>query len=363
MRGLIRARVLTRVLAWILARVLVPGAALGLGASGAALALGWTTTLPNGQALNIVEGSTSTRSGYFLERRYPDGVRDPQFGSGGRTFFTMGSDNSPPATLQLDAAGRILVSGAAPAADGRSAAAVLRFLPGGQADASWGQQGRSVITGASGDANAADLLPFTDGSVLVLGTIEDAQTQRAALWRLGSNGQLDPGFANAGVLLASALPQSQGMSIHQGADGTLYFALQTGRADKVWLEVHRWKTSDAAPVRIARQEFPEDWVGPALLTPRGASWVWLDASQPLTPPLELSSVAAESLWTKATVTLQSRPVEAAATSGHAALNPFSEDSRGGGGVSAITLDDLAWPGLLVVALALLGGALWWWRRE
>jgi uncharacterized delta-60 repeat protein len=339
-------------------------AALCLGVSGLACAAGWSVKLGNGQALNIVEGATATRSGYFLERRYPDGARDPQFGTAGRAFFTMGSDNSPPSALQVDAAGRILVSGAAPGTENRTAAAVLRFLPGGQVDATWGQQGRSLAMSASGDASAADVLPFVDGSVLVLGVIEDQQTQRVALWRFGSTGQLDTTFANRGVLV-SALPQSQGLSIQQSADGTVFIAVQTGSADKPWLEVHRWRTGDAGPMRIARQEFPEDWVGPAVLTPRGASWVWLDASQPLTPPLELTTVTPTSIWSSTPVALSApRPAEAASTSGHAALNPFSQDGPGGSGFAALTLDDLAWPGLLAAALAVLGGGLWWWwRRE
>ena len=338
-------------------------AALGLGASSAAWAAGWTAMLANGQALNIVEGSTSTRSGYFLERRYPDGVRDPQFGTGGRAFFTMGSDNSPPSGLQVDATGRILVTGSTSAADGRSAAALLRFMPGGQVDPSWGQQGRGVGAVAKSDASAVDVLPLADGGALLLGTVEDDQNQRVAMWRFAANGQLDAGFANAGVLVASGLPQSQGLSIQQGPDGALMIAVQAGRADKVWLELHRWKAGDSAPLRIARQEFPEDWVGPATLTRTGGRWVWIDASQPLTPPLELAATAPESLWTSTPVAFQPRPAEAtASSSGHAALNPFSESSRANDAPMVFTLDDMGWPALLAVALAVLAGAYWWARR-
>jgi Domain of unknown function (DUF5122) beta-propeller len=344
-------------------------AIVGAVTSTVAGAAGWTTTLANGQAINIVEGSTSTRSGYFLERRYPDGARDSQFGTAGRVFFTMGSDNSPPSTLQVDAAGRILVVGATPGSDGRSAAAVLRFLPGGQVDPTWGLQGRAMAQTTSGDANAVDVLAAVDGSALVLGTIDDQPSQRAALWRFGASGQLDPGFGAAGALVATALPDSQGLSIQRGTDGVLTIAVQTGRDDKLWLEVFRWKPGDASPQRFARQEFPEDWVGPAVLTPRGASWVWLDASQPLTPPLELTTVAQAAPWgagagpaAAAAVTAPRAP-ESATPSGHAALNPFGQDAAPATGFAALTLDDLVWPGLLAAALLALGGAWWWWRRE
>jgi uncharacterized delta-60 repeat protein len=334
-------------------------------ACAAAGAVGWTAPLASGQVLNIVEGSTATRSGYFLERRYRDGSRDPQFGSGGRAFFTLGSDNSPPAAIAVDAAGRILVSGAAAAGSGRSAAVVLRFLPNGQPDTSWGAQGRSLAPAPQGDASAADALTLADGNVLVIGTVEDGQTERAALWRLRSDGRLDPAFAAAGVLVAAGLPESQGLSLQQTDDGTLHLAVQAGRGDRLWLEVHRWNSGTDAPLRVARQEFPEDWVGPAVLSRRAGTWHWADASQPMTPPQEIVTVPPDSPWKSSTLTPFAQPAvaEAAPAAGHAALNPFAEGNAGDADAPALTLDDLAWPGLLVAMLAALAGAWWWWRRE
>lgn len=343
--------------------------ACGVLACGSTVAVGWTTTLPNGQAINIVEGSTATRAGFFLERRYPDGSRDVQFGSGGRVFFTMGSDNSPPTTLQTDAAGRLLVTGATPGADGRSTATVLRFLPGGQVDAAWGLQGRASAPASAGDASAVDVLPALDGSAIVLGTVEDPQSQRAALWRLLPSGQVDTAFGAAGALVATALPDSQGLSLQRGSDGALTIAVQTGRGDRAWLEVFRWRSGENAPSRIARQEFPDDWVGPAVLTPRGAGWVWLDASQPITPPLELTLVPPTLAWTDKAVpnataaAITPRPAEAASGSGHAALNPFSQDGPGASSFVDAILDDFAWPSALMLLLIALGGAWWWARRE
>jgi uncharacterized delta-60 repeat protein len=329
----------------------------------AAHAAGWTAALPNGQALSIVEGATATASGYYLERRFGAGIRDPQFGNGGRTFFTMGSDNSPPAALQVDAAGRILVSGAADTGSGRNAAAVLRFLPNGQVDTGWGQQGRSLIAAPRGNASAADALPLADGQVLIIGTIDDEQNERAALWRFTQGGQLDTSFGTAGLVLAAALPQSQGLSLQQSEDGTLHIALEAGRGDKTWLEVHRWKPGAAGPVRFARQEFPEEWVGPPVLLRRGEIWVWTDASQPLTPPLQLVAAAPESVWTPATGAAPAPRGESASPAGHAAVNPFNEAAGANAASTPITLEELAWPGLLLTILALLAAAFWWWWRR
>ncbi len=329
----------------------------------AAEGAGWTAKLSNGQELTIVEGATATTSGYFLERRYGAGIRDPQFGSGGRSFFTMGNDNSPPATVQVDTAGRILVSGSTEAANGRSAAVVLRFLPSGQLDPGWGQQGRSVIEAPRGNAVGVDSLALAEGKVLVIGTIEDDPNERAALWRLGENGLLDTTFGTAGLMLAAALPQSQGVSLQQSTDGTLHIALQTGRGDRTWLEVHRWTANAARPVRFARQEFPDEWVGPPVLVQRGESWIWTDASQPLTQPLPLVAAPGESVWTVPTTVAAATRVDTASPAGHAAVNPFNEPGAGSAAPTAITLDDLTWPGALLAILALLGAATWWWWRN
>ncbi len=328
-----------------------------------AQAAGWTATLPNGQVLNLVEGATTTASGYYLERRFGAGIRDPQFGSGGRTFFTLGSDNNPPATLQVDSAGRILVSGSAEVGNGRSAAIVLRFLANGQADPTWGQQGRGQIEAQRGNASASDTLALADGQVLVLGVVEDDQDERAALWRLTDTGQLDAAFGNAGLLLATALPQSSGVSLQQSEDGTLHIALQVGRGDKTWLEVHRWGAGAPGPVRASRQEFPDDWVGPPVLARRGQGWVWSDASQPMTLPMELVAAAPESVWAATTVPAPAPRGDSNAPAGHAAVNPFNEAAGANPAPNAITIDDLAWPGLLLGTLAAFAGAFWWWWRR
>ena len=329
----------------------------------ASLAAGWTAALPNGQALNIVEGATATASGYFLERRYGAGNRDPQFGNAGRTFFTLGSDNSPPASLQVDAAGRILISGTADVGNGRNSLVVLRFLPSGQVDASWGQQGRSLVDAPRGNASATDTLALADGQVFVIGTIDDEQSEHAALWRFTERGQLDSAFGAGGLMHAVRLPQSQGLAILQDVDGTLHLALQAGRGDKTWLEVHRWKAGAAGPVRVASQEFPDEWVGPPALLRRGDSWVWTDTSQPLTPPLELVAAAAESMWTASAGAAPPLRAESTTPAGHAAVNPFNESLGSTSGATTISLDDLAWPGMLLSILALLAGALWWWWRR
>jgi uncharacterized delta-60 repeat protein len=345
------ARIMTRAFAVVLC---------WLGCGGA-LGAGWTASLPNGQSLNIVERSTSTRSGYFLERRYPDGARDRQFGEGGRAFLSMANENGAPTALQVDALGRILVAGMTPTSDGRSAAAVLRLLPGGQPDTTWGQAGQVSAVPQGANATVADVLPLSGGKVLVIGTIDDAQTQRVALWRFSENGQLDVDFAANGMLLPDSLPQSQGLSIQQVADGTLHIAVQTRQAGKVWLEMHRWGIGDVAPQRVARQEFPDQWVGPAVLKRGGATWFWFDGAQPEISEVKVRAVAPDSPWKD--VSERIVPEVAGPRTGHAVLNPFVATSRDVGDDASILGEGLFARVWVAAAFAMIGGVLWWSRRR
>jgi hypothetical protein len=61
----------------------------------------WVASLPGGLLVAIVQDTTRVRDGYVLERRYPDGSPDPQFGDGGSLVFSLGNDNEGPAALRL----------------------------------------------------------------------------------------------------------------------------------------------------------------------------------------------------------------------------------------------------------------------
>jgi Domain of unknown function (DUF5122) beta-propeller len=329
-------------------------------ASGVAVAAGSVAIQSNGQVLGLVATSSASRAGYYLERRYPDGLRDRQFGVAGRVFFALPGQRDAAPSLQLDATGRILVSAAATADDGRSAAAVLRFLSSGQADLSWGRQGRAFAEAPNGEAVAADVLTLADGTVLAVGTVEDGADQRVAIWRFGNAGELDASFADAGVMRPFALPQSQGLSIQTDVDGSVVVAVQTRYLGRVWIEVHRWRLEDKVPLRIARQQFPDDWVGPAALTRRDGQWVWVDGTQPSAPALQLLSMTPDSPWTDNEIK-PDRPLEAEVRVGHAVMNPFSETLPSTPAVTPSSDDATSWAGLVAALVVAVGGAVGLWR--
>lgn len=276
----------------------------------AVLVAGCMATLANSQALQVATGSTRIGNDHPLEQRYAVGMGGPQFGSDGRGFLIA--------------------------------------------------PGRRAMAAPCGNGRVADTLPLPDGSVLVVGAIDYQQDQRAALWRCRRDGVLDTSFAAPGLLVAAGLPDSEGLSIHRNADGSLNIAVQATRADKIWLEVHDWKTGAEAPQRFSRQAMPVNWVGPAVLERRGNTWVWSDASQPWAVPLEVVAITPKSLWKSVAVA----PAPAVPSApGHAVLNPFGETGHRGTALSSMNAHAPAWPSAWVVLfIAAVSGATWWLRR-
>jgi hypothetical protein len=345
--------------AWAI-RSLALAACAGL--CGLSAAAGLTTTLANGQTLSVHETSTPAHVGYVFERRYPDGTRDRQFGAGGRVYFDMGSDGGVPSTVTSDASGNILVAGVMPLADRSRGAVVLRFLSTGQVDARWGDQGQARLPVARGDGVATDVLPQAGGGLLVVGSVEDAGSKQASIWRVAATGRPDPLFGQRGVLLAATLPLSQSLSIQQGSDGVLELAVQTSQGGKSWLEMHRWPSGEAAPRRIGRQELPEQWVGPASLVQRHGQWFWLDPSQPDRPVAVAMLAQPDSPWNPAV----QRPMPAAKAAdppGPSAMNPFVGPATIRRSEPAASATTTVWFATCVATVLVAGALLWRSRRH
>jgi uncharacterized delta-60 repeat protein len=324
-------------------------------------AAGLTTILANGQTLSVIETSTPARVGYVFERRYPDGTRDRQFGAGGRVYFDMGGEGGAPSTVTSDALGNILVAGVTPLSDRTRGAVVLRFLSAGQLDSRWGDQGQVRLPVARGDGVATDVLPQSGGGLLVVGSVEDTGSKQASIWRVAATGQPDPSFGQRGVLLAAALPMSQALSIQQGPSDVLVLAIQTTQGGKTWLEMHRWQSGEAVPLRIARQELPEQWVGPASLVQRRGQWFWLDPSQPERPIAVATLARADSPW-GLSVQQSMPPADAADLPGMAAMSPFVGAAINGRSEPAASANMTIWFAIAAATVLVAGAMIWRSRR-
>ena len=203
---------------------------------------------PGGQALQpngdiVVAGTAApARNGYaFLLLRFlPDGRLDPAFGAGGRVWtdlvtlatplrgavagdVALGSSSASAVSVQPD--GRIVVGGSTQSG-GTTAFAVMRYLPDGRPDTSFGSDGLALtdFDAATNDGiSALSLLP--DGRILAAGAAGDA----VGLARYLPDGRPDPSFGpskDGTVRTTQGLVNALGLAIDAG--GRLLVAGQAG---------------------------------------------------------------------------------------------------------------------------------------
>lgn len=132
-------------------------------------------------------------------RLLPDGQPDPSFGVGGSADVDFGGRYDNGQTVALAGGGKILLAGNrhTDAAVGRgeiySSPAVARLRSDGSLDRSFGQKGVRVL-GESGEIAALDIAPTPDGGVVV----EIGNEIQVVLLKLTRNGSVDTGFGKRG---------------------------------------------------------------------------------------------------------------------------------------------------------------------
>lgn len=155
----------------------------------------------------VAGGALNDDSPDFLLTRYRvNGTLDQTFGTGGRVITPV-----PAATgaggaeaVAVDAQLRIVAVGTAGLGTGSAIGfAVVRYLPGGALDTSFGHNGIAVVpVGPAGDAGASDVVLQPDGKIVVVGGANTATGDAVfAAVRLRTDGTLDPAFGTGGTVL------------------------------------------------------------------------------------------------------------------------------------------------------------------
>lgn len=162
---------------------------------------------------------STTTNNWGVVRLTSSGSLDPTFGSGGRVLTTVGnqdSNNQPHGTaLQPD--GKLVVVGTIDVDTkvGRTTTTdrdfgVIRYLPSGALDPSFGPNGSGVVTtpfstsqsSSNTFAGAVDLQ--ADGKIVVGGyAYNGSTTQQASMVRYNTNGTLDTSFGAGGKVLTT----------------------------------------------------------------------------------------------------------------------------------------------------------------
>lgn len=157
---------------------------------------------------NIVAAGFASETGAFVLVRYlPDGTLDPSFGSGGIVQTPMGFGDVSVAELVILPDGKLLVTGEAEwFSEGSRHLALARFLPDGQLDIEFGRNGRAYAR-FFGNANVSGLALLPDGRFVVSGHISDTNSSLQlgfAIMRFLPNGIVDSSFGVFGrVVLRS----------------------------------------------------------------------------------------------------------------------------------------------------------------
>ncbi|WP_034388914.1 delta-60 repeat domain-containing protein [Deinococcus sp. YIM 77859] len=164
----------------------------------------------------VVLGVTRQAAGiaYELARYRPDGRPDPSFGRDGRvTLPEWGAESRSGLQVAVQADGCLLVLGGG---------ALLRLLPGGQLDRSFGEDG---VVRTSLPENAQALAPLRDGRVLIAGGTRALSPDSAAppaafaLVRLLPDGRLDPRFGQGGQVTTPVRTSAAAYSLLPLPDG------------------------------------------------------------------------------------------------------------------------------------------------
>jgi uncharacterized delta-60 repeat protein len=131
----------------------------------------------------------------------PDGSPDTAFGGGdGVTYLDLGEHNDLARSIDVDAAGRIVVGGSTAGSGAASNAVLVRLLPDGSPDPAFGVDGYAVqsLGGSYEAAYGIDVL--ADGRILAAGSWQ-ADIMQPWLGRFLADGTPDASFGQAGLVL------------------------------------------------------------------------------------------------------------------------------------------------------------------
>jgi uncharacterized delta-60 repeat protein len=177
---------------------------------------------PDGRIIVAGSSAGAVSSGFALARYKMDGGLDPTFGSGGLVTTTFGVNGASGAAVALQADGKIVEVGVAFV--GTQDFAVARYNPDGSPDSSFGGGSGQVTTDFSGNNDAASaVLIQPDGRIVVVGSTSDISlsNQDFALVRYLPDGTTDGSFGPNGRVTTDLSPQDGATGVALQLDGKI----------------------------------------------------------------------------------------------------------------------------------------------
>ena len=138
-----------------------------------------------------IPGRAHSLASFALARYEEDGARDPSFGKDGRVQTRLGLDDGGAFALAIQPDGRIVVGGFRETSNKRTEGVLIRYLPNGAIDRSFGSHGEVRFKPQGrGQARVDDVALLPNGKILVAGGFHGD----FLLARLLPNGSLDHSF-------------------------------------------------------------------------------------------------------------------------------------------------------------------------
>ncbi|QDU28395.1 Bifunctional hemolysin/adenylate cyclase precursor [Anatilimnocola aggregata] len=189
--------------------------------------LALSTTQPDGKILVLAHQSSFAGTAFHLLRYLPDGSLDSSFGTGGDVLLPSSAVFSAQ-TIALQADGGILLAGSIYNGTDQDMQ-VTRLLPNGQLDTSFGSAGSVQIDfGGTSEGLQKLLVNPVNGTLTLVGQLSDGWDVDTAIARLLPSGSLDASFGTGGKTIVDLGVFSEQMvdaALH--ADGWIVFGGST----------------------------------------------------------------------------------------------------------------------------------------
>ena len=201
---------------------------LGFGTNGRAVTFAATVARallvqPDGRLIAAGSAGGSGDPALAVTRWTANGELDASFGSGGVVITSFSGVNDVARAVALQPHGRVVVAGGS-----ANAFALARYLASGALDESFGVGG-VVITNVGGTAQANALVVQPDGKLVAAGVTDDGTGGRFALVRYMPNGALDATFGSGGAVTTAPGSDDAAMALVLEPNGRLVAAGVTRR--------------------------------------------------------------------------------------------------------------------------------------
>ncbi len=189
-----------------------------------ALALG---ILADGRIVAGGYSSNGQTRDFALACYFPDGRLDKDFGRNGIVQTPVSGGDDEISALVITPDNKIVVAGNVTGTAG-SVAVAARYLADGELDSSFGERGVSLI-GVGSESRAEGIALRDHGGVVLSGTFRSGSRVSLMLAALDENGLLDKTFGKQGVATpAGTMPMSEGYRLAADDEGLLYVAGASG---------------------------------------------------------------------------------------------------------------------------------------